>query len=366
MAFGTIKKVALVLVVLWIGTLCYLWFPNLLPDLVKSKLPNKLSLESDHHHGNIKFRHVAAKLNESKEVIHICITSDEHTIGGMIALINSIISNTKSDVMFHLVTDETSMDQLGIWIQKSKLSTINYEIKKFPGNWVEGKINVRGGRKELGRPLNYARYYLPKLFPTLNGKIIFIDDDCIVQGDISELYQTKVNPGHLAAFSEDCTGAAKRLTYMKNIYADYIDVKSKHVQLMKIDPQECAFNTGLFLTNITEWRIHNITQQLEYWMQLNTKEEVYGNERGGGGSQPPMMLVFYKKFSKIPAMWHVRYLGWTPGTSYTTQFLRSAKLLHWNGRFKPWGRTSQHSEIWDKYFIADPSHRFHPVRKAIV
>ena len=29
--------------------------------------------------------------------------------------------------------------------------------------------------------LNYARYYLPKLFPDLK-RIVFIDDDAIVQG----------------------------------------------------------------------------------------------------------------------------------------------------------------------------------------
>lgn len=30
--------------------------------------------------------------------------------------------------------------------------------------------------------LNYARYYLPRLFPDLKEKVVFIDDDCIVQG----------------------------------------------------------------------------------------------------------------------------------------------------------------------------------------
>ena len=55
--------------------------------------------------------------------------------------------------------------------------------------------------------------------------------------------------------------------------------------------------------------------------------------------------------------------GLTTGTSYTKNFVRSAKLLHWNGHFKPWGRRSQHADLWDKYFIQDPTGEFEPVRR---
>lgn len=56
-------------------------------------------------------------------------------------------------------------------------------------------------------------------------------------------------------------------------------------------------------------------------------------------------------------------LGWTSGTSYTKQFIGMAKLLHWNGRFKPWGRVSQHKDVWNKYYIEDPTGKFKPARK---
>ena len=58
------------------------------------------------------------------ETIHVCITSDKNTLGGAIALINSIVSNTKSRVMFHIVTDEESMDHLR-YVQSSKYTKAN-------------------------------------------------------------------------------------------------------------------------------------------------------------------------------------------------------------------------------------------------
>ena len=55
--------------------------------------------------------------------------------------------------------------------------------------------------------------------------------------------------------------------------------------------------------------------------------------------------------------------GWTARTSYSGHYMRSAKLLHWNGRFKPWGRTSSFQDVWDRYFLPDLTKQFTPLRK---
>ncbi|CAG5132519.1 unnamed protein product [Candidula unifasciata] len=369
------RKVGLLLAVFWLGAICYFWLPNHIPDFLNLRTKSHSDKNSLESRVNSPLR-VTGLLEDraplgdkgnvpsSGKVVHVCITSDKNTLGGMVTLMNSIVSNTKSPVKFHLVVDSDSTDHLGIWLRTSKLKNADFEIKAFPLSWVSGKIKVRGGRDELGTPLNYARYYLPRLFPKLKERVVFIDDDCIVLGDIAELNNMTIKPGHIAAFSEDCSGLSKRLSRLTNVYAEYLDFKNEHIKKLNIKPDACSFNTGVFVTDLAIWQQLNITSQLDYWMELNTKEEVYGNEKGGGGSQPPMMIVFYNKYSPIDPMWHVRYLGWTPGTSYSQSFVRQAKLLHWNGRFKPWGRTSQHSDLWDKYFIPDPINQFRPVRRA--
>ncbi|KAL4221725.1 hypothetical protein ACF0H5_019980 [Mactra antiquata] len=363
MGFCTTRKLLALLAVLWLAIMCYLWFPNLFAGI--SFLQKKETLLDSGIYRAEAFQ--MARFNKTKltkeDLIHVCITSDENTIGGMIALINSIDQHTKHPVMFHLVVDATSLGHLRSWIENSRLHDIMFEIKPFPEELVAGKIKVRGVRQELARPLNYARYYLPQLFPDLHGRIIFIDDDAIVQGDLHDLYTMTIKPEHWALFAEDCTGSGKRVTMLQNVFSDYIDFKNKHVQDANISPTACAFNTGVYVTDLDAWRKHNITQKLEFWLVLNTKEEVYGNERGGGGSQPPMMLVFHDKYTQLDPRWHVRYLGWTRGTSYTSSFLKQANLLHWNGMYKPWARRSQHAEIWDMYFIPDPMNKFVPVRR---
>lgn len=48
---------------------------------------------------------------------------------------------------------------------------------------------------------------------------------------------------------------------------------------------------------------------------------------------------------------------------YSSQFISAAKLLHWNGHYKPWGRSSSYVDVWDKWYIPDPTGKFHPIRR---
>lgn len=47
---------------------------------------------------------------------------------------------------------------LSMWIRTSKLKDIDFEVKAFPFQWVDGKIKIRGGRDELGSPVSSCFY----------------------------------------------------------------------------------------------------------------------------------------------------------------------------------------------------------------
>eukprot|EP00118_Oscarella_pearsei_P011042 m.70992 g.70992 ORF g.70992 m.70992 type:complete len:390 (+) comp35724_c0_seq1:811-1980(+) len=295
--------------------------------------------------------------------VHVMICADKKSLGGLIALVNSIRKNTNSAVLYHLVTDEDTVDHLRQWIEKSELHQIKRNIILFNHQWVEGKIIVRGYRKGLASPLNYARLYLPRLIPNFNGRLVYIDADCIVQGDIKDLAKVHIAKQHWAAFSDDCSAIAKRFNLFQNSYIRFLNYANPRVQQLGIPPDTCSFNTGIFVTDVDKWRKNNITEKVEKWNELNVKENIWGGQSGGGASQPPVMIVFHQKYSKLDPLWHVRHLGWSAGSRYSRNFLSEAKLIHWNGQFKPWGNPAQYQDIWDKYFVIDPTGQFTPVRK---
>ncbi len=106
------------------------------------------------------------------------------------------------------------------------------------------------------------------------------------------------------------------------------------------------------MADLEKWRAEGITQQLLYWLQLNTQTEIYGAGPAGGGSQPPMMLVFYRRHALLEPLWHVRALGSavTGDSSLPDELLQQAKLLHWTGAIKPWMSVAAGNKF-RKYFL---------------
>lgn len=74
------------------------------------------------------------------------------------------------------------------------------------------------------------------------------------------------------------------------------------------------------------------------------------------GVNPPWNIV------ALTAGHFLFYPGWSPDARYSENFLQEAHLLHWNGPFKPWNYPAVHSDLWEKWFIPDPSKRFSLVR----
>uniref|UniRef100_A0A1A7XF59 Glycosyltransferase 8 domain-containing protein 1 n=1 Tax=Iconisemion striatum TaxID=60296 RepID=A0A1A7XF59_9TELE len=306
-------------------------------------------------------------LDRKGEEIPVLITASEDRLGAVIAAMNSVYQNSKANVIFTIVTTNDTADHLQLWLSQTKLKNVKHKIIIFNPDLLNGKMSKDPEVAESSKPLTFARFYLPLFIPEAE-KAIYLDDDVIVQGDIQELYETNLKPGHAAAFSDDCDSASAkgiiRGAGNQNNYIGFLDFKKEAIKKLGMRAKTCSFNPGVVIANLTEWKNQNITQQLEYWMELNIQEDLYSKTLAESITTPPLLIVFYKHHSFIDPLWHVRHLGTTgAGNRYSPQFVRAAKLLHWNGHYKPWGRVSSFPEVWERWFIPDPTGKFHPVRR---
>uniref|UniRef100_A0A3P8ZJG7 Glycosyltransferase 8 domain-containing protein 2 n=1 Tax=Esox lucius TaxID=8010 RepID=A0A3P8ZJG7_ESOLU len=301
------------------------------------------------------------KTAEGKYDIPVVICAAEERMGAAMATINSIYSNTDSSVFFYIVTLRDAIKLTREYIQKTKLRGIKYKIVEFNPMILKGKVKPDSSRPDLLHPLNFVRFYLP-LLDISHKKVIYVDDDVIVQGDIKDLYNIKLEKGHAAAFATDCdlpsTHEMVRSVAMQTTYMGFLDYRKKEVRDLGINPSDCSFNPGVFVADVPEWKKQKITKQLEKWMQENFNQNIYSSAMAGGVATPPMLIVFHDKYTVIDPLWHVRHLGWSPDTRYSEAFLQGAHLLHWNGRFKPWDYPCVHLDRWEKWFIPDPNGRF--------
>ncbi|XP_065097833.1 glycosyltransferase 8 domain-containing protein 1 [Paramisgurnus dabryanus] len=356
----TVRRVNVVILVLLAIAFLIIVHRNLLNlnDFLKQENPDTVPVPfeadflSDH------------KVMRTGDEIPVLITAPEERLGAAITAMNSIHQNSKANVVFNIVTLNESVDHLRTWLSKTD---IKHKIIGFDPKILAEKISIDPQRAEAVKPLNFARFYMPLFLPNAE-KAIYLDDDVIVQGDIQDLFDTNIKSGHAAAFSEDCDSASSKSLIRgagnQNSYIGFLDFKKEAIRKLGMRAGTCSFNPGVIVANLTEWKVQNITSQLEFWMERNAKEDLYSKTLADSITTPPMLIVFYKHHSSIDPLWHVRHLGATgAGNRYSLKFVKSAKLLHWNGHFKPWGRTSSFSEIWEKWYIPDPTGKFHPIRR---
>ncbi|XP_040200187.1 glycosyltransferase 8 domain-containing protein 2 [Rana temporaria] len=338
-----LRKLNQILLLLLVLTICGIWYSTIykVPTITKDEDPEMEVEEED--------------------VIPVVICAPSGRIGGTIAAINSIYSNTNANVLFYIIGLRNSLVHIKKWIEGTQLSDIRFKIVEFNPMVLKGKIRPDTAFPELLQPLNFVRFYLP-LLTQEHEKVIYLDDDIIVLGDIQELYDTKLSRGHVAAFSDDCDLPSLREIAMKigiqNSLMGFLDYRKKSIQKLGISPSTCSFNPGVFVANMTEWRQQHITKKLEKWMKKNVEENLYSSTVGGGVATPPMLIVFHDKYSPITPNWHIRHLGWSPDDQISESVLGDAKLLHWNGRYKPWQIPSSHSKLWERWFIPDPTGKF--------
>ena len=102
---------------------------------------------------------------------------------------------------------------------------------------------------------------LLQLFPSLK-KVVFLDDDIVVQADLSPLWdidlQGKVNGAVETCRGEDKFVMSKRLKSYLNFSHPLISEA--------FDPNECAWAYGMNIFDLDAWRKTNISLTYHSWV----------------------------------------------------------------------------------------------------
>lgn len=295
---------------------------------------------------------------DSAATIHVMVITSNARLGGAIALMMSVTRHTRRPVCFHLVTDNATKYHVHAWMHHPRLAGINYEVVTFPAEDIDQTL-FKAENDSSTSKLPFAKIYLTRLLPSVSGMLVQLDDDVIVQGDISELVQLPISQGRVGLFSQDCDSYSKRYNIAGNKYGQYLNLRSASLEGINIRPGACILNLGAFVINVEEWEKQNVTELAEQWMHADLRERIFKQD----GPLCPLLLALYNKSSALDPLWHVRNLGVTTGSMYSRRYIEKAKLLQWNGHFKAWGARAPFADIWHRYFVPDPTGRFRPAGK---
>jgi len=272
--------------------------------------------------------------------VHVVFTCDAKSLSQrrlLAAAVNSVATNIREPerLVIHVFVEvEFVRSVLGLLncVLPGSKSRLNVHGTDFQ---VDLPINVRHpGKAEIRllNPANYIRFLLADLLESDVTKVLYLDTDVIVLDDISKMYDN-----HLIDPTSRVLAAAKRGKHV-SLYANFSE---RAVLESGILPNTTAFNAGVILIRLDNWRAQDITRKVRYWMQLNEQHQIYEL-----GSQPPLLLSIGDDYERIDASWNVDGAGFK---KLDSQLVSEAKILHWTGATKGDMPEAFHREVWLEY-----------------
>ncbi|GAB2270166.1 Hexosyltransferase gaut11 [Dionaea muscipula] len=292
---------------------------------------------------------------------HFCIFSDN--LLAVSAVINSTISNADhpKQLVFHVVTNGVTYGAMQAWFLSNNLKGSTVEVQNIEDfTWLNASYSpvVRqlldpdsqayyfggssqdfNGEAKFRNPkyislLNHLRFYIPDIYPQLE-KVVFLDDDVIVQKDLTQLFSLDLH-GNVNGAVETCLEAFHR-------YYKYLNFSNPIIS-SKFDPQACGWAFGMNVFDLIAWRKANVTMRYHHWQEQNADHSLWKL-----GTLPPGLLSFYGLTEPLDRRWHVLGLGYDPNID--SRLIESAAVLHFNGNMKPWLKLGiqRYKPLWDRY-----------------
>ncbi|GAB2300114.1 Probable galacturonosyltransferase 9 [Dionaea muscipula] len=302
---------------------------------------------------------------EDPSLYHYAIFSDN--VIAVSVVVSSVIKNAEEPWkhVFHIVTDRMNLAAMNVWftmrpvgggahvevkaaedytflnssyapvlrqLESAKLQSFYFE--NGAENATKDLNNLKFRNPKYLSMLNHLRFYLPEMYPKLQ-RILFLDDDVVVQKDLSALWGINLD-GKVNGAVETCFGSFHR-------YAQYLNFSHPLIK-EKFNPRACAWAYGMNIFDLDAWRREKCTEQYHYWQNLNEDRTLWKL-----GTLPPGLIAFYTTTKSLDKSWHVLGLGYNPSVSMDV--IKNAAVVHFNGNMKPWLdiALNQYKDLWTKY-----------------
>lgn len=225
---------------------------------------------------------------EDPKLYHYAIFSDNVIAASVV--VNSAVRNAQEPWkhVFHVVTDKMNLGAMQVMFKMRDYNGAHIEVKAVEDytflnssyvpvlkqiesanlqrfyfenkleNATKDTTNMKFRNPKYLSILNHLRFYLPQMYPKLR-KILFLDDDVVVQRDLTALWKIDMD-GKVNGAVETCFGSFHR-------YAQYMNFSHPLIKV-KFSPKACAFAYGMNFFDLDAWRREKCTEEYHYWQNL--------------------------------------------------------------------------------------------------
>ena len=246
-------------------------------------------------------------LEQTGETVVALATDASRGFLPIIGVVNSTVHNSNSDVGFVIVTTRVHflkrlLDRFFPSLRVAVCSGAAELLRDRPAlgrlSSLANSTNIK--RKELLSPFNFAAFYMPHvLYHT--RRVIYLDTDIVVQGDVLELATLDLHNKAVAAVN-DCSQKIAKYFDEK-----LLPIQHKILWQRVLRGDGCVFNRGVVVFDTLRWRTLQLTETIEDLVDafVDSKAQLWSS----GISQPPFLLALAGRYEQLPVSWNVRGLG---------------------------------------------------------
>lgn len=177
--------------------------------------------------------------------IPIFFSTDDNYIPYLDVAVSSLIANASKEFNYRIIILNTGLNNANV--DKIKQN----EREKFKIDFVDISTDVEKIKSKLKNVyhfsiVTYYRLFIASLFPQY-GKVIYLDCDLVVLGDISELYHTELGDNILGACPEQFVQSTE-------------EFRAYAAEALGVDPDRYV-NAGVLLMNLAEFRKNRIEEK---------------------------------------------------------------------------------------------------------
>lgn len=253
-----------------------------------------------------------------KDPIHVAACCDENYIAfAAVMMLSALKSTPNTPIHFHLINcgvTRQSIDKL-----KQMVGARNGELTTYTpdDSLYEGLPTLRYSAAV------YQRINLPEYIPAEIKRIIYIDSDTLVLGDLKALWETDLQGRPVAAVENLSPRACQDIGFERKDY----------------------FNSGLLVMDLDAWRTEKLHLQVTDYARHHAANLQFVD-------QCSLNAVLQGRWSRLPLKWNQQsdiykvVLKYYEGCTYSRDEMQDAMInpgiVHFTGKMKPWKLYSFH------------------------
>lgn len=243
--------------------------------------------------------------SESTDV-HIGLGFDNNYIVHIYAMLTSVFCNNRNNkIIFHAIAtgiNDIEKFELMAYIKANNSEIIFYDISK---DLVKANIEIPGD--SYFTIATFYRLFFPSLIDTRIKKLLYMDPDTIVLGDLKELYNIDIGNSPIAAAPDSVPEIRQELG---------------------IKEEGRYFNAGVLLIDLPNWRDQEVSENVIKYVKNNPQKVKYLDQDGLNATLADKYFKLDNKYNftssdvklQVPAK----------------ELIKNKVVIHFTSSRKPW------------------------------